>query len=858
MLKQIYRIIILIIIFIASLYYFSKDIKEVVFDIDNTTSMEETTFPLVTLRTEDRVINLLHGYSSNLDANSVREALLPVDSNRVYEVMINEQDYDIKKLNFELRDFTKNELIEKGSVSVFEEEGELKIARINLESELMNDKEYAVKITLITSESHKMYYYHRIRKYNKSNLAEKLDFVMEFHEAMKDKEKAEEYIRYLEPDGKKDNSSFANINIHSSFDLVTWGNLNPEFITEVIPTVVENYTDIASIMLDYVVRANVSGIPELYKVREYYRIRYSSDRMYLLNYDRRMEAFFDIDLASVSKSQLKLGITNDPTVDYLASPDKKKFAFVRSKELWFYDLNDNEITRVFSFRQENTDYIRDIYDQHDIKILNMDAEGNVNFMVYGYMNRGQYEGRVALVMYEYNRSEGIIEEKVYIPLDEPYQTLKENIGAFAYVNSLDIFYFQLYNSIYSYDLITRQLTELADNTSKDDVVVFYDKGYVAWQESSDPRKANAIKIMDIETGDIQMINADRGYKILLLDKIDSNLILGYVHEDDITVMADGTMVVPMSKIEIATTEREVLKSYDKSGFYITDIEVKDNTIVLYRATKQNIEGRTVFIPIDNDYIMNQSVEDTPYLNVVFRITEDALTEFYLSLPSGFDMNKIPDKLYTVNTVISEDPTLRLQKNRHYFIDNEVNSAKHNLYYTYILGELEGAYNKAAEAITVADKGAGVVLSNLNKTVWERGVKANRNVISKFEEMSISSSQNTIESCIVLIGRYIGKNIGDESFDLGKSSIYEILMNHLSLDPVSLTGVSLDQALYYVSEGRPIIAMTGYNDAVLIYGYDAYNILVVDPKQGKTVKMGIQDSTQLFEKAGNIFISYLSQ
>ena len=75
-----------------------------------------------------------------------------------------------------------------------------------------------------------------------------------------------------------------------------------------------------------VISANVSGIPELYKVKEYYRIRYSADRMYLLNYERRMEAFFDVQLASVSKSQLKLGITDEPFTPYLASPDKKKFA----------------------------------------------------------------------------------------------------------------------------------------------------------------------------------------------------------------------------------------------------------------------------------------------------------------------------------------------------------------------------------------------------------------------------------------------------------------------------------------------------------------------------------------------------
>ena len=100
-------------------------------------------------------------------------------------------------------------------------------------------------------------------------------------------------------------------------------------------------------------------------------------------------------------------------MEYLVSPDKNKLAFVRNRELWFYNLKDNEMVRVFSFRQEESDYIRDTYDQHDIRILDMDAEGNISFVVYGYMNRGQYEGRVALILYHYVRSENRI-EKWYI------------------------------------------------------------------------------------------------------------------------------------------------------------------------------------------------------------------------------------------------------------------------------------------------------------------------------------------------------------------------------------------------------------------------------------------------------------
>lgn len=856
MLKQIYRIIILIGVFIASLYYFSKDIKVVVFDIDNTTVMEEATFPLIKLKTEGVIINRLYGYSSNLDANSIRDVLTPIGSEGTFEVIIDEKEYDIKKLNFEVREFIGNELVEKGSVSVFDEENDVKIAKIRLSDELQINKEYAVKITLITSKSRKIYYYHRIKKYESENLAHKIDFVMGFHEAIKDKEKAEKYAIYLEPDSKKENTTLADVNIHSSFDLITWGNLKPEFITEVIPTVVENYSDIASFVLEYIIRTDISGVSELYRVKEYYRIRYSPNRMYLLNYERRMEAIFDTSLASVSKSQLKLGITSDTDVPYMVSSDQNKFAFVRNRELWFYNLEDNQIVRVFSFRQEDTDYIRDLNDQHDIRILNIDAEGNVHFMVYGYMNRGQYEGRVAVILYEYIRADQRIEEKVYIPVDEPYQRLKENLGEFAFVNSLDIFYFHIYDSIYAYDLITRQLTELADNITKDDILTFYQEGYVVWQESSNPRNANNIKIMDIETGDIQMINSRPGYKIILLDMIDSNLIYGFVAEDEITTLIDGTIIVPMSRIEIANTQREILKAYYKDGYYITGIEVKDNIIELYRTQKEVINGRKIFLNVPNDYIMNQIVEKTPLLKVVSRITEAALTEYYIQFHSGFVMDKTPEMLTTVNTVISEDPTLRLPRGRRNITGDDDEDTEQMKYYAFIMGELVDAYDEASEAIKAADEGVGVVLSSSNHLVWERGVKANKSILSEVENLSLSDTQNTIESCIKLLAGYLGNNIDYETLDTRNISAYEILGRYIDEAPVRLTGITLDQVLYYVSKGRPVIGMTGHNDAVLIYGYDAYNIYMIDPKQGEAVRMGIQGSSELFEKAGNVFISYL--
>lgn len=849
MLKQIYRIIILLAVFIAALSYFSGGIKEVVFDVNNTTTMEDATFPLVTIKTGDSTINRLHGYSSNLDANKIRESVTPLSTDKTFEVQIDQKEYDIRKLNYEVREFVGNALIETDSVSVFEEDGDIKTAKIKLISELAAEKEYAVKITLISSTSEKMYFYQRIKIYQDSHLKEKLDFIMGFHDSIMNKTSAEDIIKYLEPAEDSDNSSLAYVNINSSFELVSWGNLIPTVLTDITPTVKEIYSDTASVELEYYVQAEVNGVMETYRITEFYRIRYSSDRMYLLNYERYMDAFFDINLASVSQSELKLGITNHPEVSYETAVDDTKAAFVRDRELWFYDLGNNQVTKVFTFRQDNTDYVRDIYDQHDIRILNMDAEGNLDFMVYGYMNRGQYEGRVAIILYHYYRAEDRIEELVYIPVDESYQILKENIGELSYVNSSEVFYFQVYNNIYSYDLITKKLTEIAAGVSTDQVRVFDDIHYAVWQENSDPKLSQNIFIMDLEAGTTDTITAKVGYNIRLMDMIDSNIIYGFVNKTDIASMIDGSIMAPMSTVEIASIDKKVLKSYNKPGFFVSGLEVKDNIIELRRVQKVNEEGRILYSFAEPDRILNQKKSQKPMISVTSRITDQALTEYYMTLPDSFVMEAVPKTLTAISTIIYEDPTVRLPEPQQ----------KALCFYPYVTGGIKGAYANAADAIAIADVYAGVVLNNNNQIIWERGVKASKNTISAIDGMDVEVTQEaSLESSMKLLLAYQGKDITLQQLSVKNSSAYDVLKKYSAFTPIRLTGAKLDDVLYYVSEGRPVIAMTDLNHAVLIYGYDNFNITVANPATGKKVKMGIQDSAELFEGAGNVFLSYLEQ
>lgn len=44
--------------------------------------------------------------------------------------------------------------------------------------------------------------------------------------------------------------------------------------------------------------------------------------------------------------------------------------------------------------------------------------------------------------------------------------------------------------------------------------------------------------------------------------------------------------------------------------------------------------------------------------------------------------------------------------------------------------------------------------------------------------------------------------------------------------------------------------------MIIVGYDEYNTYIMEPATQEVKPYGMNDSTELFEKAGNIFISYI--
>lgn len=850
-----YRILILTVIFFGALYYFSGNYLVVrSFELStDTTEMAEATLPNISLVVEEQEINRLYGYTSNLDWTLNRETITPLGTDKSFVIRIEENEMTVRRLKYELFDVTSGETLDSGTISALTSEksvGEdaekaVKTAKIKLNAELNEGTEYSVKITLVTDRSKRIYYYTRVKQYKNGNLLPKLEYVRWFRESALNKINRESVEKNLETKSNSDTSSFARADIHSSWEMVSWGSLQPQIVAELPPTITDFYEGTASIVLSYIVQMDAGSGQEQFLVREAFRFLYTDIRTYLYNYEREVETVYDVAQTSLAKDDLKLGFTADTGMEILSTKNTEYTAFVRNRELWSYDRKENEMIRVFSFRSE-TSALMELYDAHDIKLLSLKPNGNMDFIVYGYMNRGEYEGRVGIVLYRYYRDENRVEEQMYIPVNTTYQLLKNEITEFVYMNSFDVLYFTIYNSIYSYNLTTRTLHPLAENVSPKKIAFLRDLAHVVWQSGEEPSDSAGFTVLNLESGETRRIEAPADERVCLLGKIDNNLVYGFAKNADVTLNFDGTQTIPMYRVVIASLEGTVFKEYAQDGYYVTDAMFEDNVIHLTRV-KKAASSNLQYQAASPDAIQNRTEATTASVYITGRVTELAKKEYYVTFPGDVQMEEIPELLTVPLTVLSSDPTVRINPSEQ----------RPEQYMTYSFGRVVLCSPDAVDAIRRAneDENVGAVINSNGKVIWERGVKALRTTIGGMKAVA-NPGQNGLQAALRTIFTYEGFDIDTSGISFETRSVTEWLNLHLKVTALELNGATLDEVLYYVYKKYPVIVLLEDNEVRLITAYDQTTITILDPISGTTQKPETAQAEELFEASGNRFFTYI--
>lgn len=806
------HILILLIIFAGSVVVFSRMINQVTPDVAET--MAKSTFPLVYMQKDGINFNCLNGYAKEMDVSYIRDGITPLDADRKLNIQIQAFSTTIDSISYEVLSLDGTESLENTKVIKLQKADDYLSAELELQGKMLMNQEYILKLQ-INSGGRDIYYYTHILLADGLHTKDYLNYVSGFYDKCVNKTDEASIGTAVEPDETTDEeATLAFMDIHDSVNQLMWGELNPQIYYKPTPRLMEVNTSTATLTMDYrIASVNDSGITEIFNVHEYYRVRYTDSRVYLLNFERTTDEIFNPDNQVMLDKGINLGITGKE-VEFASDEKNKVIAFVQENELWTYHLSSNKLVQVFSFPQkEDMDY-RDFCDKNTIRILQVTKEGDVWFAVAGYMNRGSHEGENGIAVYCFDAATAMVDERIFLSSMESPELLARDMETMAYI-SQDKTKFSVFleGTVYQIDLNGRYYDVLAADVAENCYKGSETGRYFSWLQEGSEYDSSTLCVLDAETGSVSEIVCGSQERIRPVAFMGEDLVYGVARTAEIEAEHGGNGIFPMYQLKIVDGEGNEIKRYEPTGYYVTDAVQSDHMLTLTRVVKDGDH----FAEGIEDHIINTDTEDAVSMGVATRTTQRKQTEVILRVGSTIS-NKEPQVVKSKIITYENARTLELP----------VNHEKQELYYVYASGKLDSICTYPNEAIVLADEKVGVVVDQNQSYVWERGKKA-ASVELDLEKIPTAFKTGTTDA--------------------------EKLQQDSEKKVVDLSGCTLDQVLYFVSEGKPVIALTEAGP-VTIVGYDEYNTYLLDPDGTEWYYAGMNDSTAMFEAAGNIFISYM--
>lgn len=777
---------------------------------DQVVDMGGPTLPMISFQQGDEKINALAGYVNEMDITSMRDTITPFDKNSTLEMNLEAFGNQIDAIAYRVCSLDGEKVYQEEQVKEFSDDKVL----LDLSDVVPEEERESVLEVILSVGEKKIHYYTRVRDSEELSVGECLSFAQSFHQQAL-KHATDDIQKYLETSTQGDDTTYQNVTIHSDVEHVTWGDLNPQIVEEVKWSIKESNSVYTSILAQYQVACeDEDGEIDTYNVKEFFRIRHVEGETYLLDYNRKMTEKFTANPKDFDSEGIILGIGSSD-IPYKVSENGNITAFIQNDELWLYSKEDNQIVLVFSFANYEGKDIRSLNNQHEVQIITVENTGSMAFTVCGYMNRGGHEGEVGISIYYFDRDTNSVEEKVFIPSNLSYKMTEDELGEMLYYNHASNTLYLLEDGIFNrINLQDNEKTKLAENLTSEQYTVAANGKQIAYQKSGNGVFATQIGILDLESGEENLVNSPEGEFIRPLGFIEEDFVYGYFRESDGGKSNAGEELFPMYQLEIRDKGNEVVKTYSVDQIFVSNVEIEKTLITLNRVAKSG----DVYVETSQDYISSNEEQEENILELAVINTQKKQNQNKLIYTSGIE-KKAP-KMIRPKLVVSEG-LLTLE------VSNKRDVPK---YYVYGQGELDSIYCQAGEAIQRAQKVSGVVISSSQEYVWERG---NRNLVFSIEIEPFGNieGKTSLQTCEEKL-----KSYGEER--------------------INLSGCTLDQVLYVINKGTPVITMLESNHAVLLTAYTLDTITYIDPENAQEYTVIQEEFSERIEQNGSIFIGYM--
>ena len=600
--KKVIKPIVLIVVFIAALITFCITTNKG--NKDMTTKQADATLPVMSFNLDKIKINTLHGYTTEMDPTKMRDCVIPISDDRKLSLSISTYGMAVDRISYKIRSMDGKRLVADDEISSFSNKDNTIQADVSMPNVMDENTEYLLVFT-ITSGQDNVYYYSRIMQTDGKAAAKVVEFAKKFHDETFIKDDKSFFTTYMETT-TGDRNTLAHVDLTSTVSQITWGSMAAAQYTNPVIALKEINDSYDVVTIDYVMSCvDGKGETEYYNVREYFRLRQTESRMYVLNYERTANQIFNSENSFISDSgSVMLGIRSSEA-EYRANEAGSVICFVQEGDLYSYDINNGMIIKVFSFRDAEGIDERENWNHHDIKIVSVDEAGSIDFVVYGYMNRGTHEGEVGTGVYHYDGLAHTIDEEAFIPSKTSYEVLKAEMGKMLYLNEKNEFYLMMDDSLYRINLGSMSVKKVVEGLSTGSYCASESNRYFAWVDSANQYSSNTIKVMDLKSGKTFEVKKGDDQYLRPLGFIGEDFIYGQANAADVVSDAAGNTTFPMNGLIILdTSDQSELKTYTPSGGYVEKISVDGYTVTIDLIAQNN----GVYAEIGQDTIMNREAD----------------------------------------------------------------------------------------------------------------------------------------------------------------------------------------------------------------------------------------------------------
>jgi hypothetical protein len=444
-----------------------------------------------------------------------------------------------------------------------------------------------------------------------------------------------------------------------------------------------------------------------------------------------------------------------------------------------------------------------------------------------------------VLLCHYDALMSTVEEQFFLPSDRPYETLKEEIGSLAVENDDGSAWISYRGMILQIDLSDCSVEVLAEGVLEERLKVSDSGEQAAWTDEN----AKTIWLLDAKTGLVQKISAGDGEVLRALGFMEEDFIYGAALEEDIHTDAAGQQTIPMQRVVIRDSEGKEVREFNylSKGKYVIDVTIVENRIDLDCVAKADDGSYTEALPEPITYTSEVTAE-----TLKLTVANDEIRRNEYSMTYGGTLKSGSMKRPRVKLVLFE-------KSR----TIELESSGQERYLSYSFDGQAIGFDTLSEAVNDAYDRMGTVWKDGSRCFWERGGRQTRRQLFEIEDLEQpAEGESSLAYCLSQLLRQ-KQLYTDVQADLDAGmAVWEILDQKLGADNCLLPGCSLSTALYYVSNGMPVVALTETGEAVLIVGYDTQNIIYYEPGKASLTKAGIKDGTVAFERGGNLFFTCL--